>query len=75
MPVIERQVIERQVLCDGPDCTVDLERTPNSTGYRMLLTQQDIPIRGGFEPMICRIVNRDHYFCSLECLQGWAEHR
>lgn len=61
------------ITCDS--CGVDLTTTSNCVDYRLALLNQFIPLAPGSvtamraEP----ILERDYYFCTLNCLLQWSK--
>jgi hypothetical protein len=62
-----------EIRCDG--CGADLKYTGNCVDYRLALTNENIPSRGGFVMAmgISPALNRDCHFCGLTCLDTWRD--
>jgi hypothetical protein len=61
------------ITCDT--CERDITTTGNSVDYRLAVLSQSIPSRGGIvtDMMIYPVLDRDYYFCSLNCFREWAK--
>jgi hypothetical protein len=64
-----------QITCDG--CGQDLTTTGNSVDYRLALRNEEIPI--GYDTVtdyhIYPPLEKNAYFCNLNCLRRWLETR
>ena len=62
-----------EIKCDA--CEADLTSTGNSIDWRLTLTPEQKPSRGGFvtDMMIYPAVEREHHFCGLPCLDYWRD--
>ena len=62
-----------QVTCDG--CGRDLTTTTNHVAYRLVLSPEFIPCRGGsFTTMhVNPQIDAARHFCGIECLKVWLE--
>lgn len=63
-----------KVTCDG--CDKDLTTRSNSVDYRLVLAAESKPGHGeGFYTamMIYPPVDREYYFCGLQCLDHWRD--
>lgn len=58
--------------CDA--CGKDLSSVSSQPGYeRLRLRAEPIPwVNGNGVPLVQKLLDRDHHFCSLECLTDWA---
>lgn len=64
---------EYKVTCDFCEC--DLTSTSNCVGYRILVTNEIIPSRGGAVTAvhITPSLARDLNFCRMACLCKWVK--
>ena len=62
-----------EIKCDT--CGHDLTSTGNSIDWRLALTAERKPSRGGFvtDMMIYPAIKHDMHFCALPCLDLWRD--
>lgn len=63
-----------QVICDV--CDADITFTGNSIDYRIALTVEPIPNRGGYvtDMMIYPPLDKNRHFCGEACLRLWCSN-